>query len=76
MRRRFIREPETNQDTMQCKHKRFRGENKKCVQKSAGKVMSTVSVLLMEFMPRMYTITNESCPGATKDLLDEEFLFS
>lgn len=26
--------------------------------------------LLMKFMPRMYTITNESCPGSTNDLLD------
>lgn len=62
MRRRFIREPETNEDTPQCKHERYPRANKRFVQKSAGKVMSTA----YEFR---YAITNESCQGVTKDLL-------
>jgi hypothetical protein len=70
MRHGIIREPGTNEDALQCRHKRYPRANRRCVQKSASKVMSAVFIPLMKFLPRMYTITNESCPGATKDLLD------
>jgi hypothetical protein len=70
MRRRFIREPETNEDVLQCKPKRYPRANRRSVQRSASKVMSAVFILHMKFMPRMYAITNESCLCAAKDLLD------